>query len=154
LWHHLISLDLTVSVKAGNRPADELLPWLLTDSRHAQASERADFLWLRPLDVAAMLSARRYQTCGMLVLEVVDAAGLSNGRFAIDGGPDGATCGPTGASAELTLGVAALGSIYLGGHSVRTLAAAGLIDEHEPGAVARADAMFRSPIAPWCSTWF
>ena len=81
LWHHLISLDLTVSVKADNRPADELLPWLLTDARHAQASERSDFLWLRPLDVARMLAARRYQISGTLVLEVVDTAGLSNGSL-------------------------------------------------------------------------
>jgi hypothetical protein len=50
--------------------------------------------------------------------------------------------------------IGALGTIYLGGYNVRTLAAAGLIDEHEPGAVARADALFRSAVAPWCSSWF
>jgi hypothetical protein len=32
--------------------------------------------------------------------------------------------------------------------------AAGLIDEHSTSVVARADVMFRSPITPWCSTWF
>jgi hypothetical protein len=37
---------------------------------------------------------------------------------------------------------------------VRMLAAAGLVDEHSTHAVAKADAMFRSPITPWCSTWF
>ncbi|MGH3853680.1 MAG: GNAT family N-acetyltransferase [Pseudonocardiaceae bacterium] len=154
LWHHLLNLDLTASVRVEDRPADELVPLLLTDARHAQPSERADFLWLRPLDVAAMLSARSYLVPGQLVLEVVDAAGLAGGRFALDGGPDGASCVRTTACADLTLTAAALGSAYLGGYGVRALAAAGMLEEHSPGAVARADAMFRSPITPWCSTWF
>jgi predicted acetyltransferase len=154
LWHHLLSLDLTASVRVEDRPADELLPLLLTDARHAQPSGRADFLWIRPLDVAGMLAARSYLVPGQVVLEVVDAAGLAGGRFALDGGPDGASCVRTAASADLTLDAAALGSVYLGGYGVRMLAAAGLVDEHSTNAVARADAMFRSPIAPWCSTWF
>ncbi|MGH3814385.1 MAG: GNAT family N-acetyltransferase [Pseudonocardiaceae bacterium] len=154
LWHHLLSLDLTASVRVHDRPADELLPLLLTDARHAQPSGRADFLWIRPLDVAGMLSTRSYLVSGQVVLEVVDAAGLAGGRFALDGGPDGASCVRTTASADLTLDAAVLGSVYLGGYGVRTLAAAGLVDEHSTSAVARADAMFRSPVTPWCSTWF
>jgi predicted acetyltransferase len=150
LWHHLLSLDLVASVRAEDRAADELLPWLLTDARHAQPSDRCDFLWVRPLDVAGMLAARSYLVPGRLVLEVVDAAGLTGGRFVLDG----ASCVPTTASADLTLDVAVLGSVSLGGYGVRTLAAAGLIDEHSAGAVARADAMFRSAVMPWCSTWF
>ena len=70
------------------------------------------------------------------------------------GGPDGATCIPTAASADLTLGVAALGTVCLGGYGLHTLAAAGLVDEHTAGAVGRADRMFRADRAPWCSTWF
>jgi predicted acetyltransferase len=154
LWHHLINLDLTASVRVEDRAADELLPLLLTDARHAQPSDRADFLWIRPLDVAAMLSARSYLASGRVVLEVVDAAGLAGGRFALDGGPGDASCARTTASPDLTLTTAALGSAYLGGYGVRTLAAAGLVDEHSTSAVMRADAMFRSPVTPWCSTWF
>ncbi len=85
---------------------------------------------------------------------MVDAAGLAGGRFAVDACPDGASCVPTTASADLTLNSAALGSVYLGGYGLRTLAAAGLVDEHSTSAVAKADAMFRSPVTPWCSTWF
>lgn len=154
LWHHLLNLDMTASVRVEDRAGDELLPLLLADARHAQPSGRADFLWVRPLDVARMLSARSYLVSGQIVLEVVDAAGLAGGRFALDGGPDGASCTRTTASPDLTLTTAALGSAYLGGYGVRTLAAAGLIDEHSTSAVARADVMFRSPITPWCSTWF
>jgi predicted acetyltransferase len=60
----------------------------------------------------------------------------------------------TTVSPDLTLNAGTLGSAYLGGYGVRTLAAAGLIDEHSTSAVAKADAMFRSPVTPWCSTWF
>ncbi len=68
--------------------------------------------------------------------------------------PEGASCARTTASAELTVDVAVLGSIYLGGYGLRWLAAGGLADEAAPGALGKADAMFRSPIAPWCSTGF
>jgi predicted acetyltransferase len=154
LWHHLLNLDLTASVRVEDRAGDEVLPLLLADARHAQSSGRADFLWIRPLDVARMLAARSYLVTGQVILEVVDAAGLAGGRFALDGGPDGASCARTTASPDLTMATAVLGSAYLGGYGVRTLAAAGLIDEHSTSAVARADVMFRSTITPWCSTWF
>jgi predicted acetyltransferase len=85
---------------------------------------------------------------------VTDTLGIAAGRFVLDGGPDGATCTPTDASAELTLPVDTLGSLYLGGVSALTLARAGRLDEHAPGALARADTMFRSADTPWCSTWF
>jgi hypothetical protein len=73
---------------------------------------------------------------------------IPGARFALDAGPDGAHCLPSTASADLTLDAGTLGSMYLGGYGVRTLAAAGLLDEHSSNAVARADAMFRSPVVP------
>jgi predicted acetyltransferase len=154
LWHYLLGIDLASTIRVDDRPADELLPWLLVDARHAQPANRADFLWIRPLDVPAMLTARSYAVAGRVVVEVVDPGGFTGGRFALDAGPDGASCTPTTTSADLSIGVAALGSIYLGGHGLRTLAAAGLADEHTNGAVDRADGLLRWPVAPWCSTWF
>jgi predicted acetyltransferase len=154
LWDHLTNLDMVATVKAIDRPADELLPWLLVDARHAEPSERADFLWLRPLDVRALLSARSYAATGRVVVEVVDSLGFAAGRFALDAGPDGATCVVTDRSADLTVDASTLGSVYLGGYRLRALAAAGLVDEHRAGAVATADALFATATAPWCSTWF
>jgi hypothetical protein len=49
---------------------------------------------------------------------------------------------------------ATLGAVLLGGRSLRTLAVAGLADEHRAGAVDRADAAFRSAVTPWSATWF
>jgi hypothetical protein len=50
--------------------------------------------------------------------------------------------------------VEVLGSLYAGGVSARSMRDIGGIDEHRPGAVDRADVMFRSSTAPWCATWF
>ena len=47
-----------------------------------------------------------------------------------------------------------LGSVYLGGVSFAELAQARRIEELVEGAVARADAMFRWPLHPWCPEIF
>jgi predicted acetyltransferase len=88
------------------------------------------------------------------VIEVTDALGLAGGRYALDGGPSGATCAPSDESADLSLPVDALGSLYAGGVSAHTLRDIGKIDEHRAGVVDRAAVMFRSSTPPWCSTWF
>lgn len=106
------------------------------------------------LDVAAVLGQRRYACEGRIVLEVVDERGFASGRFLLEGGPDGATCQETFASPDLSVPVASLGSLSLGGMSLRVLTEVGRADEHRPGAVERADAMFRSAVLPWCHTWF
>jgi predicted acetyltransferase len=154
LWRYCCEVDLITRVLAADRPVHEPLVWLLQDGRSLRQAGRFDFIWVRILDVAAALSARRYPTEGRLVLEVVDRLGLAGGRFALEGGPDGATCSPTDATAELTLPVESLGSVFMGGMSMRALAYAGRIDEHTSGALERGEAMFHSGITPWCSTWF
>ena len=47
-----------------------------------------------------------------------------------------------------------LGAVSLGGPRVAMLHAAGWLDEHTPGSVTVADALFASPVVPWCNTWF
>ena len=59
LWRYCCEVDLVSRVNAGLRCVDEPLPWLLHNPRAALVnSRRADFLWLRPLDVPATLAAR------------------------------------------------------------------------------------------------
>lgn len=154
LWRYLAELDWIVKVKAGDRPVDEMLPWLLADGRHAKQTNHADFIWVRPLDVSRLLTARTYTSTGTLVVEVVDPQGLAGGRFLLDASPDGAMCAPTTDTADLTMPIAALGAASLGGASVQTLARAGWLDEHTEGAVDRASAMLGTPRPPWCNTWF
>jgi len=85
---------------------------------------------------------------GELVLEVSDELCPWNAyRFALDGST-------TKAAPDLRLEVDALGSVYLGGFTFADLARAGRIEEVTPGAVARADALFRTDRKPWCPEIF
>jgi predicted acetyltransferase len=154
LWRYCCEVDLVATLRAGDRSVDEPLGWLLEDARTVRQTGRYDFVWVRVLDVGAALSARRYAVDGHLVIEVSDDLGFGRGRYALDGGPAGATCTRTDAAADLSMPVDAVGSLYAGGVSAHILRDIGRIDEHRAGAVDRAAVMFRSPTAPWCSTWF
>ncbi|MCF3106767.1 GNAT family N-acetyltransferase [Streptomyces roseoverticillatus] len=160
LWLFLLSVDWITSVRTGYRAPDDLLPDLLPDPRAARVVTHADLLWLRPLDVPALLRSRTYPVAGSLVLDVTDPAGPGGspgpaaGRFLLDAGPDGATCTRTARPADLTLPAAALGSLFLGDESAVRLAALGRLTEERPGAAGRADALLRTGRRPWCADVF
>ena len=155
LWRYLTSIDLVVRVKAEGRSASERLPWRVTNPRAATVGDIADGLWVRLLDVARSLAARRYEREGALVLEVVDdLAPGGRHRLALDATADGATCTPTDRSPDLTVPVAALGSVYLGAHDLRDVVIRTGVDQHTAGALATASALFRTAREPWCSTFF
>ncbi|HYT26449.1 MAG TPA: sterol carrier protein domain-containing protein, partial [Actinomycetota bacterium] len=155
LWRFCLDLDLTTTVELRNRPLDEPLRWCLADPRRLRTTALSDFLWLRVLDLPAALAARGYAAEGQLVLEVSDPLLPDNdGRFRLDGGPGGGRCARTSFAPDVILDVAALGAAYLGGVRFSTLGRAGRVREGRPGALARADAMFASDPAPWCSTDF
>jgi predicted acetyltransferase len=155
LWRYLAEIDLLAEVEAGMRRVDEPLSWMLTDARRAlRQTRRSDFLWVRPLDTPRLLEARRYVAEERVVLQVDDPLELAGGRFVLEGGPDGARCRATDASADLHLSMLALGAISLGGVSPHLPYTAGLIHEATPGALDRAERLFRWPVAPWCSTHF
>jgi len=154
LWEFVFGVDLVVKIVATNLPPDEPLRFMLADPRQMRTVFYNDSLWLLPLDVAALLSARTYASSGQLSIEVVDPDG-SRSRFALDGGPDGSSCLETSASAvDLSCARSTLGALLLGGNSWATLTAAGEVDEHSTGALARADAMFATAPAPATLTWF
>lgn len=154
LWSYLLSVDLVTQVKAADRPVDEVLPWLLSDPRRAQPSKRHDFLWCRVLDVPAALSARRYRVEGRVVLEVTDPQGIAAGRYELEAGPDGALCSPSTRSVDITMPVATLGAVLLGGFSVEQLSRARWAEEDRAGGLKTADLLFSTAAPPWCSTWF
>ncbi len=154
LVRFLAAVDWVAQVHVGLRPLDNPVPLALADARMGALVNRSDHLWVRVLDVSAALTARRYATDGSLVLEVLDPLGHAAGRFALDGGPDGASCAATDAEPDLVVPVGALGAAYLGGTSWGRLAALGWVDERRDGATARAAAMFGSPRAPWCVLTF
>ncbi|MDY7106392.1 MAG: GNAT family N-acetyltransferase, partial [Actinomycetota bacterium] len=90
LWQHLLSIDLMTTVEAFPRPLDDPIRWALTDPRHARIDLVTDFLWVRPLDVAAMLAARSYRIVDDVVLDVVDDTRPQvGGRFRLTTSADG-----------------------------------------------------------------
>jgi predicted acetyltransferase len=152
VWRYLLEVDLMERIEAPLLPVDHPLQHLLVEPRRLRATV-GDALWVRLVDVEAALSARSYAAEGAVTFEVEDASCPWNaGRYRLDGGAGRAA--RTDAPAEIRLDVAALGSAYLGGVSLRQLADAGRIEERAPGAVDRADALFRSPRAPWCPEIF
>ncbi|MGW0287050.1 GNAT family N-acetyltransferase [Streptomyces sp. NPDC003236] len=155
LWRFLCSIDWITKVKSGWRGPDDLLPFFLPDPRAARVTAHADWLWVRILDVVRALEARTYDGSGSLVLEVVDADGLAGGRFRLEASPQGASCVPAGgASADLTLPVAELGTVWLGDESLVRLAALGRVQEEREGAAREADALLRTSGRPWCPDIF
>jgi predicted acetyltransferase len=157
LCEYLTGMDAVEEITLSRRPVDEPLRWLLPDGRALRQDYTGDGVWLRLLDVPAALSSRRYLCPGRLVLEVVDedVGGYATGRYVLDGCPDGASCERAdGGSPDLRLSQHALASAYLGGFSLRQRSLGSTVDELNPGALDRADAMFATPLAPWCATGF
>jgi len=154
LWHYLCSIDWVMRVKSGWRAPDDLLPHLLPNPPAARITMQADWLWVRILDVVRALEARTYEGEGTLVLEVVDGSGTTGGRYLLDASPDGASCTATTRSADLTLDVRDLATLWLGDESAVRLAALGRVREERAGAGRGADALLRTSRRPWCPDMF
>ena len=150
LWRYLLDLDWTAQIRADKLPVDHPLFLLVAEPRRLQA-EVGDCLWVRLVDVGEALSARGYADGAELVFDVRDAfCPWNEGRWRLADG----RAERTDAAPALALDAAALGSVYLGGFSFRELADALRVEELEPGAIARADAVFRADRAPWCPEIF
>ena len=150
LWRFCLDMDLVTNIRAPRRAADEPLLWMLADPRRLKQSS-TDASWLRLVDVPAALSGRTYAAEESLVLEVCDSfCEWNDGRLRLTGGAEGAECRSTQQEPELTLSAADLGAAYLGAVGFQTMFRAGRIEEHAPGALARADAMFATAEQPWC----
>ncbi|MFF4168897.1 GNAT family N-acetyltransferase [Streptomyces sp. NPDC001744] len=149
LWLYLCSIDWITTVRSGHRAPDDPLPDLLPDPRAARTVTHTDMLWVRVLDVARVLESRTYPVAAGLVLDVRDGGGPAGGRFRLDASPEGATCVRTDASADLVLDVANVGGLAFGDASAVRLARLGRVEEPVPGAAARADLLFRTPLRPF-----
>ncbi|WP_055470463.1 ATP-binding protein [Streptomyces pathocidini] len=96
------------------------------------------------------VTVRGEQVGAGLVLEIEDAqAPWNRGRWRLTGDQLGAVCTRSHDAPDLTLGISALGSAYLGGTTLTELAGAGRIHAHRPETLAAATTAFTSPVAPW-----
>lgn len=156
LWQFLGAIDLSERVSWESAPVDDPLAWALEDPRCIESADQRDMLWLRILDTGRALAARRFSADGTLVLDVADGLGFAGGTYVLNvsGGDARVTEAPPGTMPDLSLDVAELGSIYLGAVCPVTLAAAGRITEHTPGAALTARRMFAVERPPHCLTHF
>jgi predicted acetyltransferase len=154
LWRHVLDMDLVEHVQMWRFWPDDPLQHLLADPRRLRVSIRDD-LYLRVVDVVALLQARRYAREDTLVIEVRDDTCPDvAGRYRLDGGLQGASVATTGASADIVVDAAGLGSVLLGDGSVAALHRAGIVEELTDGAVRRASAMFSWSPRPWLNHLF
>ena len=121
------------------------------DEKRCSAGRRNANSLLVVVDVGAALSARSYATDGSIVFDVVDEfCPWNEGRWKLEGG----RAEPSKDEPELSLPVQSLGSALLGGVSFARLRRAGRLAERKPGAIERADALFRWDRHPWCPEIF
>jgi len=103
----------------------------------------------------------------VVTVEANDSCGWNQGRWRLTAGaagaPDpgtgapagvGATCERTTDAADVALPVRALGAAYLGGTRLGPMAAAGLVTELRPGALAPLSTALSWDPAPWCPMIF
>lgn len=142
LWGFALSVDLTRSVRKSFGAIDEPLQYLVNEPQ-ALGLRVEDGLWVRLLDVAAALSARRYVAPIDVVIDVSDPVIPANaGRYRLVGDRDGARCTRTDDEPDLAATVLALGSSYLGGAALTTLADGGQVREIRPGTLQPASIAF------------
>ncbi len=162
LWRFVLDLDLVGPVRAKRRPVDEPVRWRLADPRRLRTIGVEDRLYVRILDTAAAFEARGYQSEGRLVLDVLPPASDEGtddgapGRWLLEVGPDGAACrrARRGEDADIRLGLAALGSLYMGGFPASLLAAGGQVEAVTPRSLAVADALLGTRPLPRSGTGF
>jgi predicted acetyltransferase len=146
VWRFILDIDWLARVTAWLLPVDHPLLLLVAEPRRLRFSMR-DGLWVRLVDIVAALRARAYQPTQSVVIEVDDEfCPWNSGRWRV--GADGVKM--TTDAPELRCRVEALASTYLGGFTWAQLSRGLRVDELAPGAAGRADALFRTPSAPWC----
>ncbi len=155
LLRRLVDFDLMGSVKVlGLGPDDPIWSWV-AGPRGIPGATRTDALWLRPVDLPALVAARGYEQDCDVVLEVADDRLPDNAgrwRLAVAGGTGRLT--RTDHDAEVSLTVAQLGGAWLGGSNLVAAHRAGVLEEHRPGAVLELDRALRTALAPQASPGF
>jgi predicted acetyltransferase len=154
LWRYLLDIDLMARLEAWNVAGDDPIILAVAEPRRLGIAV-GDALWLRVVDVSTALAGRRYRGDGRLVLEITDEfCTWNDGRWALtveNGVPfvEASTDAP-----DVGCDVNDLAAAYLGAFTFRQLADAIRVRELQPGAISRADALFRTDRAPWCPRVF
>lgn len=155
IWKFVFGIDLVESVRSAGflLQYDHPLQLMLAEPRYLGFG-LSPGLWVRIVDVAAALEARRYARDGVLTVEVRDPLlDANDGTWRLEVADGRACATKTAGDPDVRIGIAELGALYLGHFTFARMAAAGRI-EASAGAVARADEMWRTTVAPWCPEIF
>jgi len=149
IWRYLLAIDWVARINAYWLPLDHPLFHWIREPRRMEFTV-LEGLWVRLVDVGAALSARSLGE-GEVVLDVRDElCPWNQARWRVANGSAERTTAP----ADLQLDVSALGSVYLGGFTFEQLRWGERLEALKPGAVARADELFRTERLPWCPELF
>ncbi|MGH1490305.1 MAG: GNAT family N-acetyltransferase [Acidimicrobiales bacterium] len=152
LWNFATNIDLFRNVSWWNAPIDD--PLLVEADRFREISRTVmDSLWLRPLDVVSLLTARSYERDGAITIGITDRFGPAAGRYRLEVVDGQATCEPTTAEPDAEFAVEELGRLLLGGGSAFTLQRAGLITV-SPVAANTLSQIFATRLQPHCPEVF
>lgn len=150
LWRYLFDQELVDDLKAHARPIDDPLVWMLAEPRRLRRT-LTDAIWMKFLDIPAMLEQRTYPVADSLTLQIIDAETKEPRNLAVEFGTEGGTCRDTNAAPDLVMNEAELSAMYAGAVECSMLADIGLVDVsvRTPDAALRADAVFRTSPAGW-----
>jgi predicted acetyltransferase len=152
LWAFLLNHDLVAKFIARLRSLDDPIFDLLAGPRRAQ-TEVGDGLWVRVMDVAAALTARRYQGDFAAVFLIHDPMGLAGGTFHLEASEEGSDCKSSNADPDIVMDIEDLGAVYMGNGGFQRLARAGRLSG-DASKLAAADQAFAWDPRPWCPEIF
>lgn len=150
IWRYLLAIDLIKTIRVFSLPVDHPLILMLEEPRKLNM-QLGQSLWVRIVDVEAALRARASGE-GSIVIRVTDDPLLPHnaGIWRVcNEGIERVAMAP-----QLTVDIAALGSVYLAGFTFAELARAGRITEELPGGIRQADRVFSWDRKPWCPEQF
>ena len=153
LWQFVSTVDLFPNVTYWNAPADDVLPWILSDPRQLTHSI-AEALWVRILDVASALEARSYTVDGSIVLGLDDAfLPELSGSYRLTVSDGSASVKRTADTAEVSMSIDQLGTLYLGTHRAQMLSQAGRLSGSTES-IALLDRLMAWPVPAWTEAIF
>ncbi len=148
LWRTVLSHDLAGEVTTRALALDDPLALWFEQPRAIRTTAYNDWMWVKPLDVKALLAARTYGVDGRLVVE------LGPLRYAVEATDGQAVVTKVRSKPDVSTDDAGLGSLLLGGVRPSTLARGGRLRQRDAAALRRADAMFAGDRLPHSQTPF
>ncbi len=154
LWAYLFNVDGCPNVRVWNMAPDDAVRMMVDAPRRLRVTAHFDALWVRILDVPGALTARMYESDGVVTFALADGfRPQTDGvyRLQVEGGAG--SCDRVDGAPDLEIDVDVLGALYLGGGDASGYADAGRI---RGGAAAVDDLhrIFRTSRAPWCNQVF